>query len=176
MRDLRPSDSGKKFTAKLFKVPVEGKIYYDEKEGEYFLCQNSKEGSKSPDKLGYECSWSVYCGKLRDQKRNNVSDLRIERPTKEEIEVFKDFSKGDVLIKANHSYHKTVIEQLGKILFTEDSDDGSIRLCTAEGSYNIGWRLNIETKEEESLPVEMSVKEVAERLGLDPKTLKIVDK
>lgn len=36
---------------------VEGKLYINEKCNDYYFCQNIKDGSNSPDKLGYVFSW-----------------------------------------------------------------------------------------------------------------------
>lgn len=172
MRDLKVSDARKRFKAIIRTTPVEGKIQLEN--GKYYLCQNERDGSRCSDKLGYKFSWSVESGSVKHLLGSEVKNLKVKGWTEKEIDEFKDFQIGDELI-SHRSYNRVIVAKFGERLLLADTDDGKAVLLTAQELYDDDWRLNIEHEEDEPETVELSVAEVAEKLGIDAKTLKIVD-
>jgi hypothetical protein len=176
MRDLKPSDKGRKFTATFRENKVEGKIQYEN--GEFFLCQNKRCGKTCLDKLGYSYSYTVENGTVERLYRYGVTDMEFLSMTAQGIEDYKDFKIGDVLISKENrwSYNREVIAIIeDEIVITKDKDGTEdLRMNTKDKLHQNGWRLKY-VPEEEPI-VELSVAEVASRLGVNPKTLKIVDK
>ena len=76
MRDLKPNDVGRKFSAEIQETPVTGKIQLNGVS--YYLCQNEKDGSSCSDKLGYKYSWSVHNGSISQQEKDEVENLLIK--------------------------------------------------------------------------------------------------
>lgn len=173
MKDLKRSDVGKRFTAKIETVKVEGKIQFEN--DKFYLCQDEKNGDNCSNKLGYRLSWTVGNGTISALEIHNVTDLEIKSWTAKEIEEYKDFQVGDTLI-GDRSYDRKIVNKFGEFLLTADSDDGKATLMTAEDLYENGWRLQMEAEEEKEEVVEMSVAEVAKKLGISAESLKIVDK
>lgn len=174
MRDLKLSDKGKIFIASFSDEIVTGKIQVEGKQ--FYLCQNIKNGSRCSDTLGYQYSWYVDSGSKYDISRNGVKDFKLLTPT--DVETYKDFNKGDVLAcRSGDGRTLTIDGKIGETLIGRFSSEytlgGSPGLFTAEDLYKREWRLKYEPDEEDI--VELSVSEVAEKLGIDPKLLKIVD-
>lgn len=175
MRNLTKNDVGKKFTAEIQGVSVSGKIQSES--GRFYLCQNEKSGSNCSDKLGYKLSWVIGGGSIEEMELRDVKNLVTKGWTSKQIEEYKDFRPGDVLIRPRTRYNRKVVSKFKELLLTSDTDDGSARLLTADNLYEQGWRVKIEAEEEkEEEMVEMSVAEVAEKLGISVELLKIVDK
>lgn len=172
MRDLKVNDARKRFKAIIGTTPVEGKIQLEN--GKYYLCQNKRDGARCSDKLGYKFSWSVESGSVKHLLGNEVKNLKVKGWTEKEINECKDFQIGDELI-SHRSYNRVIVAKFGERLLLADTDDGKAVLLTAQELYDDDWRLNIEHEEDEPETVELSVAEVAEKLGIDAKTLKIVD-
>ena len=80
--DWKKVKTGMYFTAKIHGTKVFGAIYRGS--GNYiYLCQNSKDGSSIPNKLGYKYSWVL----LRDEYNikgfsSHVKDLDFPTPPK----------------------------------------------------------------------------------------------
>ena len=175
MRNLRKHDVGKKFTAEIQGVSVSGKIQFES--GKFYLCQNEKNGASCSDKLGYKFSWTIGDGSIGETKSRDVKNLVTNGLTAREIEECKDFQPGDVLMILGAGYDRKVVHKFEEFLLTSDTDDGRANLLTADHLYEQGWRLKMEAEEEkEEEVVEMSVAEVAEKLGISVESLKIVDK
>ena len=178
MRDLKPSDKGRKFSGIITGISIpHGKIMY--RDNTYWLCQNERIGDNcGAEKFGYAYSWSVGNGSVASIKVAEVTECKLVPTTEKEIEEYTDFQIGDVLVpeKDRFSYNREVIAIIGdEIVITKDEDGtDDLRMNTKDKLYNEGWRLKY-TPEEESI-VELSIAEVATKLGIDPKTLKIVDK
>lgn len=175
MKDLNILDKGKRFIAKIKGIPVKGKIQVED--GEFFLCTNEMSGKPCNDKLGYKYSYTVSDGSLSHLKNNDVTDFKFGCATAKEIEEYKDFQLHDILINKNRSFKREVVGVISDSVIVLRDLDGSddLNIYLRDGVYSNDWRLD-EKPEEEAVPVEMSVAEVATKLGLDPKTLKIVDK
>jgi hypothetical protein len=175
VRNLQPSDHGRKFSATIKMIPTEGRISHRKENNEYFFCQNSNDGLRCNDTLGYPYSWTVGDGRYEKLINYDITNFRILSMTAKEIEEYKDFKKGDVLRNKAFTHTKKIVEQLGIILFIQRNLDFAIQIYAAMELYETGWRLDI-TPEEEAPVVELSVAEIAMRLGLEANQLKVVDK
>lgn len=174
MRNLTKNDVGKEFTAEIQGVPVSGRIQFES--GSFYLCQNKKSGSNCSDKLGYKFSWTIGDGSIRVIKSREVNNLVTKGWTAREIEEYKDFQVGDTLIGPGTGYDRKVVHKFEEFLLTSDTDDGRTKLLTADNLYEQGWRVKMEAEEQKEEVVEMSVAEVAKKLGISAESLKIVDK
>lgn len=174
MRNLTKNDVGKEFTAKIQGVSVKDRIQFES--GRLYLCQNEKNGSDCSDKLGYKFSWVIGDGSIGEMKSRDVRNLVTKGWTAREIEEYKDFQPGDVLIRPRTGYDRKVVHKFEEFLLTADTDDGVTKLLTADDLYEQGWRVKMEAEEQKEEVVEMSVAEVAEKLGISVESLKIVDK
>lgn len=175
MKDLQKLH-GKRFTAEIQGIPVEGRICYSDyfSKKYIFLCQNTKDGLRPDgnDMLGYKYGWMLE--DFNDLKRNNVTNLKILPMTKEEIEDYKDFKEGDILCKKNLDRLKKVDAVLNNIVFTIDQDSEAFSThYSKQELYNKGWRLKMEP-EEVSLPiVELTLEEIAKLKGISVEQLRI---
>lgn len=178
MRDLTQKDIGSKFSAIISGIPSKGEIQYEG--GKYYLCQNERNGSSCKNKLGYKFSWVVGEGKASDLQRNAVRKLRMQPMSKEESDQEKVFDEGDVLVNNEVPNSEVIIDgKIGETLICRSISMDALTmgepfLSHSEKLFNYGWRLK--RIEEEPKLVEMSVREIAEKFGIDPKVLKIVDK
>lgn len=176
MRDLKPSDNGRKFTGviKGSRI-VSGKVKHNS--GRYWLCQNVRPGADcGPDKFGYSFSWSVCNGTVSDMEGSGAIDINVSFATKEEIEKCNDFFPGYILVNSEKGLKMSIEGKMGEVLLVKyiNGINTWAQVYTSQELYDRGWR--IEAEPEELSSIEMSVAEVATKLGLDPKTLKIVDK
>lgn len=87
-----------------------------------------------------------------------------------------DFFPGHILVNPGIDSKISIEGKMGEVLLAKyiKRTDTWAQVYTSQELYDKGWR--IEAEPEELPSVEMSVAEVATKLGLDPKTLKIVDK
>lgn len=74
--DLTRDHQGSFFSCEINGIYTDGRIQWER--GEYFLCQNIKEGNSCEDKFGYPYSWSVGPGRQNDIKRNNVTNFSLD--------------------------------------------------------------------------------------------------
>lgn len=169
MRDLQPSDHGRRFSAFVMGSLIEGKLNMVEK-GEiidgFIICQDVFNGFNVKEKFGYKYSYWL-------PNKNYLQNFKFINMTAKEIEEYKDFKKGDVLRRSDRTL--IVVEELGEVLFLKDKYSG-IETLTAERLYASGWRFDVIPEEEEKPVVELSVAEIAKKLGLSPEQLKVVDK
>ena len=177
MRDLKPSDNGRKFSGIIEEMRIsDGKVRY--RDNSYWLCQNGKNGDNcGAEKFGYAYSWSVGNGSVDSMKMGAVNKLDFYPLTEKEVEEYKDFQIGDKLVcKEDCCYDREVVGIIGDNLVVTKDLDGTddIGINLKDKLYKNGWRL--EYVPEEVPVVELSVAEVASKLGINPKTLKIVDK
>ena len=153
MRQLRPSDHGKYFNALIHNSPIAGKISYD---GKYFyLCQNSKDGAYTGNKLGYLYSWTVHQGTIDEIQRCDVFNLYIIEDI--DIENYKEFSIGDTVVKDEIIFK--IIDQFNDKLFIQNPLTNIVIIKPATILFEEGYRLYIEKEEEvkvetASIPVE----------------------
>lgn len=104
---------GKRFTAKIENVSVEGKISIEN--NHVYLCQNNFNGWDCEDKLGYKYSWMLK--NFDSPEINDVTELKIISMTKEEIENYKDFKEGDEIIDMADGEIRKVNVVLNNICF-----------------------------------------------------------
>jgi hypothetical protein len=181
MRDLQPSDHGRRFSAKINDTSTEGRISYDKKSNQYYLCQNKASGANEGDFLGYKYTYWVKSSTYSLMNSHIIKDFKFINMTAKEIEEYKDFKKGDVLkFKSINKEHKVgkleIIEKLGSLSFVRTEDRTCITTFITENLYKMGWRLDITSEEETPVIIELSVAEIAMRLGYEANQLKVVDK
>lgn len=176
MRDLQPSDHGRRFSAYINKNFVQGKVNYNRDNKQCYLCNDIQSGANEGNLLGYRYSYWVPSPKSSILNSYTVRDFKFISMTAKEIEEYKDFKKGDV-IRNKKGETSEIVEQLGVVLFVRKNDSyNSVYCYLAPELYERGWRLNITPEEEEKPVVELSVAEIAKKLGLSPEQLKVVDK
>ncbi len=87
------------------------------------------------------------------------------------IKVFRE----DYILRNSRTHEELeVIGYAGQVVFYK-TKDGDVEFETHNDLYDDGWRFN-RIKGQKNVVVELSVAEVAKRLGVDPALLKIVDK
>lgn len=160
---------GRRFAAKIGGTEVTGEIQVEA--GKVFLCQDENNGAGCLDKLGYRYSWVVRDGSPDNLNETNVTDFRLTELTAEEIEAYKDWQVGDVIHCATSSDEWTVIFRSGELVVCKKSCEQASSTYTCNQLYKNGWRLKAEPVAE---PVtELTLAEIAERLGVPAETLKI---
>lgn len=107
---LKPEYHGRRFSAEINGEPsCIGRISYDAREKRYYLCQNVADGLSARDKLGYKYSWYVSIGNEDCMRRGNIRNFKLLDMTKEEIENYKVFKKGDKLIRDRRIYERSIV-------------------------------------------------------------------
>lgn len=87
------------------------------------------------------------------------------------VKVFRE----DYILRNPRTHEELeVIGHAGQVVFYK-TEDGDVEFKTHNDLYDDGWRFN-RIKGQKNVVVELSVAEVAERLGYSPASLKIVDK
>ena len=104
-------------------------------------------------------------------RRGNIRNFKLLDMTKEEIENYKVFKKGDKLTKKGSTLE--VIATLEEEVVIVKCSNNVAVVYTHQELYSHDWRLKVTPEQK---VVELSVAEVAERLGYSPASLKIVDK
>ena len=151
---LEPRHHQKSFRATIQGDAAEGKIYYDANENEYYLCQNTANGSDSPNKLGYRHSWSVLSGNLGSIESSSVRNLYVEDA---EYVYVSDTSEKDALIEKNKRILICKDERFAcPYLCVTDGDEG--RFLRGEKIAPIFWRYAVPVPEKtwEIVPVQIS--------------------
>lgn len=161
---------GKRFTATISGVKTSGKISYDPEEGELFLCQNSKDGSYTRNKLGYKYSWAI--GSSIDPKlleaRYSVLDFRVITKS-----TWEDLTTGDKLKSCTWGTEWEVAAKIGKIYILIGEDE------TASGNYTLKELIEsfslVQEEEEKEEVVEVTLEDVAKNMGIPVEKLRIKD-
>lgn len=98
--------------------------------------------------------------------RSNWRDSELELITEANM-----YKKGDILENGDSSYAYTreVVETLGEIIFTKDSDDDAAYLWTPRQLEKEGWKLKSPTPE----TVEITIEEIATKFGMTPEQVRI---
>lgn len=169
---MKPEYHGRRFSAEINgRSPCIGRISYDAREKRYYLCQNVADGLNARDKLGYKYSWYAGTGDEYCMRMANIRNFKLLDMTREEIENYKVFKKGDKLTKNGGTME--VIATLGEEVVIIKDPNNRAAVYTHQELYKDNWRLNVTPEQK---VIELSVAEVAERLGYSPALLKIVDK
>lgn len=105
MNPLFINKEGCFFTCKIYNRPIEGKVHIED--NEVFLCQNTYDGQRCYDTLGYSFSWTVQDG--NNLRSYDVTDLRFLNilsydPTEVEVAMTKEFVKAQELIATMRNY------------------------------------------------------------------------
>lgn len=167
MENLLKCD-GRRFRAKIDGTPCEGKIRVED--GCAYLCQNEENGTDCDDKLGYKYSWVVRDGSHEELVSRDVTDFTILPTTAAEIEAYKDWQVGDKIIMGD--YLREVIFRCGEVVICKYDDEGATNPYTCDELYNEGWRL-VADPEPVDETVELTLDEIAEKFGINPKNLRI---
>uniref|UniRef100_UPI003FD8C5FB hypothetical protein n=1 Tax=Alistipes putredinis TaxID=28117 RepID=UPI003FD8C5FB len=159
---------GRRFRCKIYGKPVEGKIQVEH--GHVFLCQNEIDGCRARNTLGYKYSYTVDSGFDEDLKIYNVSDFALLM-TAEEIEEYKDWQVRDKITKGRDVFE--VIFRSGEVVILKNNDGLTEGPFTCDEIYNDGGRIVAEPTPESDDSVEVSIAEVAEKLGVPVEKLRI---
>lgn len=149
------------FTARIKGTKTHGKIRVEN--DIVYLCQNKISGANAKNKLGYKYSWYVNQGTEESLLANNVTDFHLTF-TKSEIEEYKDWQVGDILINCGRAYEFEVIFRSGELVVCKTEHYASAN-HTCEELHNKGWRLKYTPVEEEPVR-EVTIDEIAKLLGI----------
>lgn len=163
--------NGRRFSCKIKGVSVAGKVRVENNCA--YLCQNVKNGGECEDKFGYLYSWNVLSGSKEDFEKFGiyVSDFRLLPISAEEIEEYKDWQVGDKITKGRDVFE--VIFRSGEVVILKNNDGLAEGPFTCDEIYNDGGRLVAEPTPESDDSVEVSMAEVAEKLGVPVEKLRI---
>lgn len=166
MENLLKCD-GRRFRAKIDGVWCDGKISV---EGRcVYLCNNNKDRSVyCCNKLGYKYAWYVGRGGILIDY--NVTDFHIVL-TASEIEAYKDWQVGDKVKKGNMCWE--VIFRSGKLVVCENDEFCATANYTCDELYDGGFRLVADPEPEENETVELTLDQIAEKLGIPVEKLRI---
>lgn len=159
--------NGRKFSAKIEGTYAEGLIRVEN--GTVYLCQNVKNGDDCDDKLGFRFSWQVCDGSIDNIKDMDVTNFYLHPMTAEEIEVYKNWQVGDKITNGSESLE--VIFRSRELVVCKNSDDEASNNYTCNELHKRGYRLVVESEEEEIIEVTMD--EIAKMKGVPVERLHI---
>lgn len=164
---------GRKFIATIAdKQDVKGVITVEDRR--IYLCQNYVNGRDCINKQGYKYSYVLPNGTFSIQSDKNyysVTNLRIMSWTKQEIEEYKDFKTGDVVINtANERY--TIGPCFDNYCLAANKEQIAF-FFTKEELYNKGYRLHVPKEEIHEDVVEVTLEEIAKLKGISVEQLRI---
>ena len=168
MKDLL-SCNLRKFTCKINNVPVKGTIKVED--DEVFLCQDVKEGIRCGDTLGYKYSWTVKDGSPEELRSNEVSDFKLLKFSKKDIEEYKDWRIGDI-ISDGISTLEVIFISRELVVCKNIIDKRATSPYTCDELYDSGFRLVVPEEAMEDF-VEITIDEIARWKGVDPSLIKI---
>lgn len=123
--------TGAKFTGTIEGNFCEGRIYVKEIDGKvaaYYLCQNQKDGSDSPDKLGYENSWDIGTGLENELEQNDVVIHSLEEDPDFVPPIIcmvgdyqVKFREGHILVGCQEITNEQVIEVVKHLKWSKDN-------------------------------------------------------
>lgn len=152
--------NGRRFRAKIEGVKCDGKICVED--GLVYLCQNEKDGKSCYNKFGYKYSWVM--------PSPSVSELELYSPTAAEIEAYKDWQVEDKMSRNGMMWK--VIFRSGKLVVCEKEDGRASTNYTCDELYDEGFRLVAEPEPEDET-VELTLDQIADKLGVEPGKLRI---
>lgn len=162
---------GKRFACKINGTEVSGMITVEH--NEVYLCQNEREGNGCENKRGYKYSWSVEDGHPDRLSFNKVTDFRLYPLTRSEFDAYKDWQVGDQM--TDGSTILSVIFRSGELVVCKGENGKASTNYTCDELYDSGFRLVPEDMED-SVPVEVTLEEIAAWKGVDAGQIRIVDK
>lgn len=161
---VRKLKTGDRVTCKISGIEIKDAKVYVKRDGTIYICQDKKDGSDSPDKLGYKYSWIVTGGDINDitsfNGQDDVSELRFAERTVADSQV------GDVLLCGGDEV--TVVFNDGEHLVTVDTYDDSWDSATYSSNTS-----SLSVPEEKDTAKELTMDEIAEKFGVNVKDLKI---
>lgn len=162
---------GMTVTCKIEGVQIDDAQISIDQKGQTYICQNKKDGTDAPDKLGYNYSWVFnYDGK--SGWLQSVTDLVSIKKTCQHL-VYGDYIALD-------GYRRKVLGRLHDIIFvsrleTEDNEywesECSKHLYTWQELERAGASLVEEKKIEEI--IELTMKEIADLKGIPVEKLRV---
>lgn len=175
MKNLLDCD-GRRFRCKIEGMPVTGKVRVED--GIVYLCQNKLNGNKCEDRLGYKCSWSISDGSAESLELRAITDFQLLSMTAEEIEAYKDWQVGDIICDGLttrevifRSGELVVCKELKSIGLREKGDATGNYTC--DELYRMGYRLVPDPVSEEKEIVEVTMNEIAEKMGVPVERLRV---
>lgn len=164
---------GRRFKAVINHLSCQGKVRVED--GEVYLCQNKKEGSRCKNTFGYLYSWRVSDrGEIYfDDPTIQVKNFRLTDMTAEEIETYKDWQVGDKVRNLLFGDEMDVIFRSGELVVCKSRRGTASHNFTCKELYDRGYRLVADPVKEEPEIVEMSVPEIEKELGMKAGTLRI---
>lgn len=163
----------------------EGKLFVDD--NGVYLCQNFKDGSSSPNKLGYKYSYQIFVDTICEFLNSVKNTYNLENFTlylsEEEIKDIEindpdenDF-KEEMFLKVNHTLCQ--IEKIdGKLVFVieyPDTADECAVFYTKKELLNQDLKLvfdNVKVETEEEI-VEVTIDDVAKMMGKNSSKIRI---
>jgi len=156
-----------------------GKISIDT-DGNVVICQNVLDGYSISDKLGYTYSYLLFYGSsgINAGQHHAVAEVFIKRSIEHVVE-------GDIVHSDCNEYHR-VLGICGQVVFLSSSeydleDVPSLEEAEAEGAHfsiyelkDNDWTLVQEESHDDEV-VEYTLEDVAEKMGVDVKKLRIKD-
>lgn len=119
---------GTKFKAKIEGVECEGRIQKEDGDvylyPDIYLCQNKKDGVKCYDQLGFDHSWYIKDGSLKQLEENNVEIISLELdPSFEAPSIIKvgdyrvTFKKGKIHVGCETIFNEQIMEVVKHLIW-----------------------------------------------------------
>lgn len=170
------NSNGRRFRCKIGDTPVKGKIRVEGDNA--FLCQDKRAGLDCMNKLGYKYSWAVNSGSASALDINLVTDFQLFSMTAADIEAYKDWRVGDIICDGLttrevifRSGEFVVCKELKSIGLREKGDATGNYTC--DELYRMGYRLVPDPVSEEKEIVEVTMDEIAEKMGVPVERLRV---
>lgn len=167
MENLLKCD-GRRFRAKIEGIPCNGKIRVEHRR--VFLCQDIKNGTQCEHKFGYKCSWEVLVGADGCSISPTATEIEVLDMTAADIESYKDWQVGDKV--SNGKFTIEVIFRSGELVVCKNEEGSAMSNFTCDELYLCGYRLVADPEPEDEM-VELTLDEIAEKVGIPVEKLRI---
>jgi hypothetical protein len=130
------------------------KISQDD-DGEFFICQNEKDGTITEEMFGYESCWSIGGGSEKELGYFGCTNLK---PLKRDIGDIDSYLVGDV-IENDIGQEAEILMVCGKVFVrsTWDAFDTASGLYTAIEAKENGWKFKDSEQEDSLIGKEVTV-------------------
>jgi len=171
--------TGMRVKLKIESVEITDAKVYVVNDCKIYICQNKRDGSISPDKLGYDYSWVVNGGNIEDHETFNghqdITNLEIldtmENITAGTVLVKKDNIEQDYLIVGGVFTNEEGVESVLTFdAYDESFDKNSVPLENIKANYYVKGEIPAEAHIKE-----VTIEEVAKAMGVPVETLRIKD-
>lgn len=159
------NSKGRRFSATIQGISVTGKIQVEN--GKVYLCQDWRDGYKPKDTLGYKYGWIVWNGDEDSLMREDVHNFKLISTTLDDLQAgdkINILGKGPYLVEG----------RLGNIVFLSSSNASCTAIYTIQNLKDRGATI-VEEQQVEEEKIEMTVGEIAKKLGIAPDKLLIKD-